>query len=240
MYFGTVWIVIHADFTSNPTEASNVKPTAGGEMMDLLNPRIAEYIAGLPETSPSPLDEMEKYARENKFPIIGPLVGRILQQLVVMIRAKRVFELGSGYGYSALWMSIVLPDDGRVICTDTDENNEKMAKEYFARAGLDSKLDFRRGDAITEFEKEAGPFDLILNDIDKEGYPDTIKPVKERLRPGGVFVTDNLLWSGRVVEPNPHESTRGILKFTEELYNDPDFLTSIIPVRDGIAVAVKK
>ncbi len=208
--------------------------------MDLLNSRITDYIAAQPGTSPSPLDEMEDYAREHKFPIIGPMVGRILQQLIVMTGAKRVFELGSGFGYSALWMSMVLPDDGTVICTDTDENNERMAKEYFSRAGFESKLDFRMGDAINEFIKESGPFDLILNDIDKEGYPDTIKPVKERLRSGGVFVTDNLLWSGRVIEPNPDESTRGILQFTKELFNDPDFLTSIIPVRDGIAIAVKR
>jgi predicted O-methyltransferase YrrM len=183
---------------------------------------------------------MEAYAKEHGFPIIGPLVGRVLQQLVIMTGAKRVFELGSGYGYSALWMAMVLPPDGSVNCTDGDPDNERRAKDYFERAGLRSKLRFRVGDALELFAKETGPFDLILNDIDKEGYPDTIKPVKDKLRSGGVFVTDNLLWSGRIFDSDPSESTRGVIKFTKELYDDPDFLTTIIPIRDGISVAVKK
>jgi predicted O-methyltransferase YrrM len=209
--------------------------------MDLLDPRIAEYLNSTNGRSPSPLDEMEAYAKENGFPIIGPLVGRVLQQLVLISGAKRVFELGSGYGYSAIWMGMVLPDDGRVICTDGDPENERRAKEHIERAGLQSKIEFRVGDALECFAKEPGPFDLILNDIDKEGYPDTIKPVKEKLRPGGIFVTDNLLWSGRILQKTPeHESTQGVIEFTKRICSDPDFLTTIIPIRDGIAVAVKR
>jgi caffeoyl-CoA O-methyltransferase len=212
-----------------------------GEVMKIVEPQIDAYLKETQGASPSPLDEMEAYAREHGFPIIGPLVGRILQQLVLLTGARRVFELGSGYGYSAMWMSMVLPDDGKVTCTDTDENNERMAHDYFKRTGFDHKLDYRRGDAISEFVKEKGPFDLILNDIDKEGYPDTVAHVKQRLRTGGVFVTDNLLWSGRVIDENPPKvSTQGVLKFTDMIYNDPDFLVSILPVRDGIAVAVKR
>jgi caffeoyl-CoA O-methyltransferase len=191
--------------------------------------------------SPSPLDEMEEYAAENSFPIIGPLVGRFLQQLVVLTGARRVFELGSGYGYSALWMSMALPDDGRVICTDTDDDNQQRAVDYFKRAGLEFKLDFRLGEATAQFKEEPGPFDIILNDIDKEGYPDTIELVKDRLRTGGVFVTDNILWSGRVLDTTPdNESTAAIQKFTRQLYEDSDFMTTIVPLRDGIAVAIKR
>ena len=208
--------------------------------MDILDPRIDEHLHAVTTVSPSPLGEMEAYAKEHGFPIIGPLVGRVLQQLVIMSGAKEVFELGSGYGYSALWMAMVLPPDGSVTCTDGNPDNERRAKDYFERAGLRSKLHFRVGDALELFAKETGPFDLILNDIDKEGYPDTIKPVKEKLRSGGVFVTDNLLWSGRIFDSDPSESTRGVIEFTQELYDDPDFLTTIIPIRDGIAVAVKK
>ncbi|MBU1319258.1 MAG: O-methyltransferase [candidate division Zixibacteria bacterium] len=208
--------------------------------MGIFQPGIGEYVKELPQKSPSPLDEMEQYAAEHGFPIIGPLVGRVLQQLVVLTGAKRVFELGSGYGYSALWMARVISADGKITCTDTDPENERRAKEYFKRAGLESKLDFRCGEAIAEFEKEVGPYDLVLNDIDKEHYPATIKLVKERLRPGGVFVTDNILWSGRVLDSSPDAATAGILKFTHELYNDPGFMTSIIPLRDGISVAIKK
>ena len=208
--------------------------------MDILDPRIDEHLHAVTPKSPSPLDEMEAYAKEHGFPIIGPLVGRVLQQLVIMTGAKRVFELGSGYGYSALWMAMVLPPDGSVSCTDGNPDNEQRAKDYFERAGLQSKLRFHVGDALELFARETGPFDLILNDIDKEGYPDTIKPVKKKLRSGGVFVTDNLLWSGRIFDSDPSESTRGVTEFTQQLYNDPDFLTTIIPIRDGIAVAVKR
>lgn len=208
--------------------------------MDILDPRINEHLHAVAPMSPSPLDEMEAYAKEHGFPIIGPLVGRVLQQLVIMTGAKRVFELGSGYGYSALWMAMVLPPDGSVSCTDGNPDNERRAKDYFERAGLRSKLHFRVGDALELLARETGPFDLILNDIDKEDYPDTIKPVKEKLRSGGVFVTDNLLWSGHIFDTDPSESTRGVIRFTQELYADPDFLTTIIPIRDGISVAVKK
>lgn len=208
--------------------------------MEILNPRIEEHLRKVAAASPPPLDEMEALARERGFPIIGPLVGRVLQQLVVVAEAKRVFELGSGYGYSAIWMSMVLPSDGSVICTDGDPENARLAEKYFERAGVKSKVDFRVGDALERFAEETGPFDLILNDIDKEGYPDTIGPVKEKLRPGGIFVTDNMLWSGRVLEGDKSESTLGVIEFTRRIFSDPDFLTTIIPIRDGIAVAVKR
>ncbi len=208
--------------------------------MDILNPPIEEYLHRIAGPSPPPLDEMEEYARKNGFPIIGPLVGRLLQQLVTVTRAKRVAELGSGYGYSALWMAMALPVDATVLCTDGNRDNAERAKDFFGRAGLQKKLDFRVGDALELFSEEEGPFDLILNDIDKEGYPDTIGPVKKRLRSGGVFVTDNLLWDGRILESDQSESTRGVVEFTRRLLSDPDFLTTIIPIRDGISVAVKR
>jgi len=208
--------------------------------MDILNTKINEYLRGLPAGSPSPLDEMEQFASERNFPIIGSLVGRILQQLVVVTNAKMVFELGSGYGYSALWMAMAMPQDGRVVCTDLKDENRELAVSYFAKAGQQSKLDFRVCEAIAEFEKETDQVDFVLSDIDKDRYPDTIKLVKDRLRPGGIFVTDNLLWGGSILESSPDKETLAILKFTRELYNDPDFMMSIIPIRDGISIAVKK
>ncbi len=208
--------------------------------MDIVNPRVDEHLNNVAPKSPPPFDEMEKYARENHFPIIGPLVGRFLQQLVPLTNARRIFELGSGYGYSALWMALALPEDGKVICTDGNEKHRDMAFDFFKRVGQEQKLDFRVGDAIEILKKEKGPFDIFLNDIDKHGYPDTIQPVKERLRPGGVFVTDNLLYNGRIFEDDLSESGRGVLEFTRRLYEDTNFLTSIMPIRDGISIAVKK
>jgi len=208
--------------------------------MDIIDPKINEYLQTVSPQSPPPFDRMEKYAKENRFPIIGPLVGRFLQQIVPVTKAKRIFELGSGYGYSALWMALVLPEDGKIICTDGKEENRKMALEYFKESGQEKKLDFHVGDAIEILKEEDGLFDIILNDIDKHGYPDTIEPVKAHLRSGGIFVTDNLLISGRVLDENPNDSAKGVMEFTKMLYADNDFMTTIMPIRDGISIAVKK
>ncbi len=208
--------------------------------MTILNPEINKYIEKIIPRRKEPYLEMEAYAKEHGFPIIGPLAGTLLRQLALSINAKNVFELGSGYGYSALWMAEVLPPDGRIHLTDRKEENKLLAIKHFKTAGQIDKMEFYVGDALQTFAQHDGPFDIILNDIDKEGYPDTIKAVKIRLRKGGLFITDNLLWSGRILESQPEEaSTKGILEFTKRLYADPDFLTSIIPIRDGLAVAVK-
>jgi len=103
--------------------------------MHLINPQVHDFIEDIVPPRKSPLDKMEKYARENKFPIIGPLVGTLLKQLAVSIKAKSIFELGSGFGYSALWMAQVLPSDGKIYLTDRKEENHKMAVEYFSEAG---------------------------------------------------------------------------------------------------------
>jgi predicted O-methyltransferase YrrM len=207
--------------------------------MNILNPKINEYIEGAIPARKPPFDEMEAYAKEHGFPIIGPLVGTLLKQIAYSIKAKRIFELGSGYGYSALWMAQALPEDGKVYLTDRKEENKQMAIRHFERAGLLDKMEFFVGDALEAFKKHEGPFDIILNDIDKTGYPNTIPHVKERLRSGGYFITDNVLWSGRIFDEQLEDSTKAILKFTRDLYDDKDFMTSIIPLRDGISVAVK-
>jgi caffeoyl-CoA O-methyltransferase len=207
--------------------------------MDILNPRIEEYIEGAIPPRKEPFSEMEEYAHEHHFPIIGPLVGTVLKQVAYTIKARRIFELGSGYGYSALWMAQVLPPDGKIFLTDRKEENKQMAIKHFEKAGLANKMEFFVGDALEIFEKQEGPFDIILCDIDKYGYPDAIEPVKKRLRSGGYFITDNILWSGRIFNEDPDKSTQGILEFTRRLYEDKDFLTSIIPLRDGISMAVK-
>ena len=208
--------------------------------MTILNPEISRYIENIIPRREEPFIEMEAYAREHGFPIIGPLAGTLLRQLALMTKAENIFELGSGYGYSALWMAEVLPPDGRIHLTDRKEENKLLAIKHFKTAGQIDKMKFHVGDALRVFAEHDGPFDIILNDINKEGYPETIQAVKERLRKGGLFITDNLLWSGRILESQPEEaSTRGILEFTKRLYADPDFLTSIIPIRDGLAVAVK-
>ena len=185
------------------------------------------------------LREMEEHAREKGFPIIGPLVGRYLYQAAIIIKARRVLEMGSGYGYSAFWFSLAMKGKGRITMTDTDAANKRLAFDYFKRAGLQSQFDFKVGDAIRSAKKLEGEFDIVLNDIDKIDYPKTIDIAADKLRKGGLFITDNLIWSGKVCDKNQDESTRAITEFTRDLYNDSRFYTTVLPLRDGVGVAVR-
>jgi len=192
-----------------------------------------------PERHPE-MQKMEAYARKNGFPIIGPLVGRFLYQMAVATKARKVFEMGSGYGYSAFWFSLAMGKKGQITLTDGDKNNKKLALSHFEAAGLKSTFDFRVGDARRILARADGPFDIILNDIDKEGYPDTINTVARKLRKGGLFITDNVIWSGKVCDKKPDKTTRAIIKFTDMLYSDERFFTTIMPIRDGIAIAMRR
>lgn len=213
--------------------------------MDITEPRIDDYILQLiSSTSTSDaesevLRDMERYARENRFPIIRPLAGRFLRQLAIAIKATNILEMGSGFGYSAIWLAGGLSEGGRIICTDTSAENKRKALEYFKRAGFESLVEFHLGDARDIIKRFGGPFDIILNDIDKEQYPDTIDLVLPRLKKGGLFITDNVLWSGRVLDEEPDEATRGVLEFNRRLFQSKNVLASIIPIRDGLGMAVK-
>ena len=208
--------------------------------MDIVAPEILKYLTEVTHKSPPVLQEMEEYARQHRFPIIGPLVGRFLQQLVILSGAKRIFEMGSGYGYSALWMSLVLPQEGRIDCTELDAANIKRGKDYLSRAGASAKVSWHEGDALKFMQEAQGPFDIIVNDVDKHQYPESLKIAWPKLRCGGIMITDNSLWSGRVVGENPpRDSTQGVLEVTRAAYALPDAITSIIPLRDGLLVAVK-
>lgn len=191
-----------------------------------------------PERHPV-MREMEQLAEEKKFPIIGPLVGRFLYQMALVTKARRVLELGSGYGYSAFWFSLAMKGKGHITMTDGDKNNKRVAMDFFKRAGLQSQFDYRVGDALKIIGKLEGPFDIILNDIDKQGYPETIDLVAPKLRKGGLFITDNVIWSGRVCDRKKDETTQAIVEFTKQLYHDSRFFTTIMPVRDGISVAMR-
>ncbi len=201
--------------------------------------KVHRYLAAITPERPIVLCEMERYAKENGFPIIGPLVGRLLYQLALSIKAKRVLELGSGYGYSAVWFAMAMGKSGKIICTDTDRANRTMAIEYIARSGVKSHIDFRVGDAIKVASGLRGPFDIILNDIDKKDYPRTIELAAKRLRKGGLFITDNLIWSGRVADKKPDLTTRRIIEFTSMLYQDKRFFTTVLPIRDGVGLAIR-
>ncbi len=187
------------------------------------------------------LAEMEDYATEHNVPIVGPAVARVLQQLAMTINARTVFELGSAIGYSTIWWAQAVGDNGRVIYTDGDSKNAERARGYFSRAGVSNRITLHVGDALEFLSEQKREFDIIFNDVDKEDYPRVLRLVAPRLRKGGLFITDNVLWSGRVAEKNPSDSrTKAILEFNRTLYDAPEFYTTILPIRDGLAVALKK
>jgi caffeoyl-CoA O-methyltransferase len=194
----------------------------------------------LPKRDPV-LAEMEDYASRQKIPIVGPAVARVLQQLAMLINARTVFELGSAIGYSTIWWAQVVGDKGRVIYTDGDSKNAELARGYFTRAGVADRITLHTGDALEFLSEQNQEFDIIFNDVDKEDYPRVLRLVAPRLRKGGLFITDNVLWSGRVAEKNPQEATtKAILEFNRKLYDSAEFYTTILPIRDGLAVALKR
>lgn len=208
--------------------------------MDLLNPDIEAYMRRLQRPSTGVLGEMEAYGQERGFPLVGPLVGQLLLCLARSIGARSVFELGSGFGYSAFWFATAVGPGGRVTLTDRSGENLEKARGFLARAGLEDRVEIIRGDALEALERHEGPFDIVFNDIDKESYPEVFEPAVSRLRPGGLFVSDNMLWFGKVLDSDPDPATRGVLELSRRLFGDPRFDTTLIPIRDGVTVSRKR
>jgi caffeoyl-CoA O-methyltransferase len=211
--------------------------------MDITNPDIEDYIRSLLARYDEPvLLEMEAEGKERGFPIVGRMVGVVLEILARGIGARRIFELGSGYGYSAYWFSRAVGSAGEVHLTDGDSQNEPKALDYLGRAGLDKPVRFHVGEAVGALESTDGQFDIVYNDIDKDGYPGAWRAARDRIRPGGLFISDNTLWSGRVTgSPDaPDERptlTAAIKEMNQEVASDQAYLATILPIRDGVLVA---
>lgn len=207
--------------------------------MDILNPKLEKYIFALMPKQNEVLEEMYNYGIDRDFPLIGPLCGQFLRQMAMISDAKRIFEMGSGFGYSAVWFSMGMPEDGKIICTDGDPNNKDQAISYFRRLGINHKIEFHLGMAQEILKQHNGPFDIIFNDVDKEQYPETLDIALPRLRKGGLFITDNALWDGKVIEPEGDIYTVGVKEFNKLSFGRNDIATMILPLRDGLAVSVK-
>jgi predicted O-methyltransferase YrrM len=214
--------------------------------MDIVDPMVEAYMRRLLDRYDDPvLLEMEAEAEENGFPIIGRLVGVLVEQLARMIGARRVFELGSGYGYSAYWFAGAVGEGGEVHCTDGDPANEEKARDYLTRVGVWDRIRFHVGDAVTELEQTGGEFDVIYDDIDKDGYPAAWQAARHRIRVGGLYVCDNTLWYGRVTGAEPVDtdwqrtSTEAVLEHNRMIAEDERYLSTIVPTRDGVLIALR-
>jgi caffeoyl-CoA O-methyltransferase len=202
---------------------------------------VEDYLYSILPARDPVLTEIEAEAAKRDIPIVGPVVGRVLYQLAQLGGAKTVFEMGSAIGYSTIWWARAVGEDGKVIYTDGDAKNAQQARRYFERAEVNDRITIKTGDALELLSEEKHHFDVIFNDVDKEDYPRVFRLALPKLRKGGLFITDNVLWSGKVAEKHPKEgSTKAILEFNRLLYNSPDLFTTILPIRDGVAVAIKK
>lgn len=207
--------------------------------MDIVAPPIDEYLHHITPQRNEILQEMEALAAESNFPIVGPLVGRILYQLSALLKAQRVLELGSGYGYSAMWWCLGSPL-ARVECTEGSAENIRKGKDFLRRAGFGDRVRYHLGDALETMNALNGEFDIVFMDIDKHQYPDGFRKAFPRLRKGGLFITDNVLWSGRIVEGDQSPATLGILEYNRLIYNTAGAFSTILPVRDGVSVTYKQ
>jgi caffeoyl-CoA O-methyltransferase len=201
---------------------------------------VEDYLYAMLPPRDEVLSEMEAEAAKNNIPIVGPAVARVLYQLAVIAGARKVFEMGSAIGYSTIWWARAVGEGGRVIYTDGDPQNANRARRYFERAGVSKRITVRVGDALELLSEEKEPYDIIFNDVDKTDYPRVFRLALPRLKSGGLFVTDNALWSGKVAQPNPDAETAAILEFNKLIYGSKDLFTTILPIRDGVAVCVKK
>lgn len=218
-------------------------------MSQLLSEDV-ETLLAVASPDPHPvLEEMTAYGEKRGFPIVGPDVGQFLTVAARMVDAERIFEFGSGFGYSAAWFARALPPDGEIILTDYDEENLAIAEDFLADLGVGGTARFEAGDAVERFAETEGTFDVVLIDLDKEQYVDAFARASERLTDGGIVVADNMmagpvdpesvtaaLQGAEPVEP----ATGGIARYIERVRSTAGFETAFLPLGEGIAVSHKR
>jgi len=217
--------------------------------MPIADERVENYLyAMLPEREPV-LQEMERQAKERNIPIVGPAVGRLFYQYARLLNAKTIFEMGSAIGYSTIWWAKALGEGGKVHYTDGSRKNADEARRYFQQAGVADRIEVHIGDALEILSERKEQFDILFNDVDKHDYPRVFQMAAARVRKGGLFITDNTLWHGDVAyaagnpelakSAEPDRYTKGVVELNRLLYDSNDWYTTIVPLRDGVAVAMR-
>jgi caffeoyl-CoA O-methyltransferase len=202
---------------------------------------VEQYLYQLLPERDGVIREMEEYAAQHRVPIIGPAVARLMSLLVQVSGAKRIFEMGSAIGYSTIWLARAAGPKGKVIYTDGDPEKAKRATDYFRRAGVAKRIEVRVGNAQELLKKTPGSFDLIFNDVDKYQYPSSFRAALPKVKRGGLFITDNTLWSGKAARPAALDDrdTQGIQEFNRLVYESKQLYPVLIPLRDGVTVCRK-
>jgi len=207
---------------------------------------IERYLAGLNRASDPVLDEIARGNATRGLPLVDAEVGALLRVLATSVNATRILEIGTAIGYSGIWLARALPADGMLVTMEYDEERAREARDNFDSAGLSSRVSVVVGDAQLKIAKVSGPFDLIFQDGAKHLYTPLLDRLVSLLRPGGLLVTDNVLWDGEVApgftddpKRNP-EDTRAIVEYNERVAAHPALLTAIVPLRDGVSISVKR
>ncbi|WP_416839579.1 O-methyltransferase [Haloferax sp. DFSO52] len=218
--------------------------------MDILTEETQRFLAATAPDHDEIQSEMASYAAENGFPIIGPEAGGVLRFLATVAGSKRLFEFGSGFGYSATWFAKGMADDGELFLTEHDPDELDMAREFLERAGLADRTTFLEGDAVELVESVEGEFDLVLLDHQKYRYAEAFDVVRDRVEVGGIVVADNVMrgpldfgalvdWSEETPEAldGANADTRGIAAYLDAVRADPRYQTIVLPIGNGIAVS---
>lgn len=212
----------------------------------------ARFVRQMAPDSDDVLADIELVNRERGFPMVGPEVGGFLSVLATLVDARKVFEFGSGFGYSGYWFAKALPADGLVVLTEEDEDELESAREFFERGDLLDRAAFEAGDAHETFRKYEGPFDVVLIDHHKERYVEAFEEAKGKLAPGGVIVADNAMQAGDAFDleplcdfldgdnPDLNAMAAGIAEYLQMVRSDPAFETVALSVGEGLAVSVKR
>ncbi len=209
-------------------------------MSSLFSNDLSKYLDAHIMERHSIFKEMERFAAEKDFPIIGPQVGQLLYILTKISKANSVFEIGSGFGYSALWFALAMENNGRVICTEYNEDNIKRAQDYLHTVDtLRATIQFEKGNGIEILTASNNRYDIIFNDANKEDYPQVFEIARSKLKKNGLLISDNVLWHGQVTESRPDGKTAGVVEYNKAIFNSDDFFSSIIPIRDGVSVSIK-
>lgn len=212
-------------------------------MATLIADEVGKYLDALIPTRAAEIEAMERYARERDFPIIGPVVGHLCYQLARTIAARRIFEMGSGFGYSTAFFARAVAENGGGLVHHVvwDDDLSGRARKHLDALGFSGVVQYHVREAIEALQSQDGPFDLIFNDIDKHAYPASLPVIEAKLRPGGLLIVDNMLWSGRIFDSrDTSRDTAGVRELTRLLTTSPTWITSVIPIRDGVVVALKR
>lgn len=185
---------------------------------------------------------MEAYARKHDFPIIGPACGHLCYQIARMTGARQVFEMGSGYGYSTAFFARAVQENGGGVVHHVvwDEHLSRLARRHLAALGFADLVQYHVREAIEALQEAEGPFDIVFNDIDKDAYPRSLPLIEAKIRPGGVLIIDNMLWSLKIFDPGDRSpATEGVREFTRLITTSPKWIVSLVPIRDGMIVALR-